>query len=160
MPLYNKAEEWQKKEIDIQNKMKPMIDNIKSVYKGDKRYSLIRACQRINCYKTIYTFRGTLGLLIQIPFFLAGYNFFNSLTGAHAESFYLIKSLRESDKLIHIGNSYMNLLPFIMTFFSLIFAAVYSKKLTLKESIPIFLLSLLFLDFYIILPRYFYYIGL
>ena len=87
LPLYNKAEEWQKKERDIQNKMKPMIDNIKSVYKGDQRYLLIRACQRINGYKTIYAFRGTLGLLIQIPFFLAGYNFFHSLTGAYSESF-------------------------------------------------------------------------
>ena len=44
--------------------MKPMIDNIKAVYKGDQRYLLIRACQRINGYKTIYAFRGTLGLLI------------------------------------------------------------------------------------------------
>ena len=145
LPLYNKAEEWQKKEKDIQNKMKPMIDNIKSVYKGDIRYLLIRACQRINGYKTIYAFRGTLGLLIQIPFFLAGYNFFNSLMGAYSESFYLIKSLGEPDKLIHIGNFSVNLLPFIMTFFSLMSALVYSKKLTFKESIPIFLMSLLFL---------------
>ena len=147
LPLYNKAEEWQKKEREIQNKMKPMIDNIKSVYKGDQRYLLIRACQRINGYKTIYAFRGTLGLLIQIPFFLAGYNFFHSLTGAYAESFYLIKSLGEADKLIRIGNFTINLLPFIMTFFSLLSTIVYSKKLTFKESIPIFLMSLFFLVF-------------
>ena len=68
LPLYNIAEKWQKRERDIQNKMKPMIDNIKSVYKGDQRFLLIRACYRINGYKTIYAFRGTLGLLIQIPF--------------------------------------------------------------------------------------------
>ena len=147
LPLYNKAEEWQNKERDIQNKMKPMIDNIKAVYKGDQRYLLIRTCQRINGYKTIYAFRGTLGLLIQIPFFLAGYNFFNSLTGAYGESFLLIKSLGEADKLIHIGNFTINLLPFIMTFFSLLSTIVYSKKLTFKESIPIFLMSLFFLVF-------------
>ena len=147
LPLYNKAEEWQKKERDIQNKMKPMINNIKSVYKGDKRYLLIRACQRINGYKTIYAFRGTLGLLIQIPFFLAGYNFFHSLTGAYSESFFLIKSLGEADKLIRIGNLTINLLPFIMTIFSLLSTIVYSKKLTFKESIPIFLMSLFFLVF-------------
>ena len=147
LPLYNKAEEWQNKERNIQNKMKPMIDNIKAVYKGDQRYLLIRTCQRINGYKTIYAFRGTLGLLIQIPFFLAGYNFFNSLTGAYGESFLLIKSLGEADKLIHIGNFTINLLPFIMTFFSLLSTIVYSKKLTFKESIPIFLMSLFFLVF-------------
>lgn len=64
LPLYNIAESWQAKERAIQEKMKPMIDNIKAVYKGDQRYLLIRACQRINGYKTIYAFRGTLGLLI------------------------------------------------------------------------------------------------
>lgn len=147
LPLYNIAEKWQKKERDMQAKMKPMIDNIKAVYKGDQAYLLIRTCQRINGYKTIYAFRGVLGLLIQIPFFLAGYNFFTSLTGASSESFWLIKSLGESDKIIHIGNHYINLLPFIMTAFSLASTFVYSKKLTFKESIPIFLMSLFFLVF-------------
>lgn len=147
LPLYNKAEDLQEKERAIQNKMKPMIENIKSVYKGDQRYLLIRACQRINGYKTIYAFRGIFGLLIQIPFFLAGYNFFNSLTGAYSESLFLIKSLGEPDKLIRIGNITINLLPFIMTIFSLMSTIVYSKKLTFKESIPIFLTSLFFLVF-------------
>ena len=147
LPLYNIAEKWQQKERDMQAKMKPMIDNIKAVYKGDQAYLLIRTCQRINGYKTIYAFRGVLGLLIQIPFFLAGYNFFTSLTGANTESFWLIKSLGESDKIIHIGNYYINLLPFIMTAFSLASTFVYSKKLTFKESIPIFLMSLFFLVF-------------
>ncbi|WP_297249205.1 YidC/Oxa1 family membrane protein insertase [uncultured Brachyspira sp.] len=147
LPLYNIAEKWQQKERDMQSKMKPMIDNIKSVYKGDQAYLLIRTCQRINGYKTIYAFRGVLGLLIQIPFFLAGYNFFTSLTGANTESFWLIKSLGEPDKIIHIGNYYINLLPFVMTAFSLASTFVYSKKLTFKESIPIFLMSLFFLVF-------------
>ena len=133
LPLYNIAEKWQQKERDMQSKMKPMIDNIKSVYKGDQAYLLIRTCQRINGYKTIYAFRGVLGLLIQIPFFLAGYNFFTSLTGANTESFWLIKSLGEPDKIIHIGNYYINLLPFVMTAFSLASTFVYSKKLTFKE---------------------------
>ena len=107
LPLYNIAEKWQQKERDMQSKMKPMIDNIKAVYKGDQAYLLIRTCQRINGYKTIYAFRGVLGLLIQIPFFLAGYNFFTSLSGANTESFWLIKSLGDPDKIIHIGNYYI-----------------------------------------------------
>ena len=75
LPLYNIAENWQQKERDIQNKMKPMINNIKAVYKGDQRYLLIKTCHKINGYKTIYAFRGILGLLIQIPFFMAAYYF-------------------------------------------------------------------------------------
>lgn len=145
LPLYNIAESWQAKERAIQDKMKPMIDNIKAVYKGDQRYLLIRACQRINSYKTIYAFRGTLGLLIQIPFFMAAYNFVHSLTGLNGQSFLFIKDLSKPDALIHIGNISVNLLPFLMTLFSLLAGFVYAKKLKFKESLPLYIVSLIFL---------------
>lgn len=145
LPLYNIAESWQAKERAIQDKMKPMIDNIKAVYKGDQRYLLIRACQRINGYKTIYAFRGTLGLLIQIPFFMAAYNFVHSLTGLNGQSFLFIKDLSKPDALIHIGSISINLLPFLMTLFSLLAGFVYAKKLKFKESLPLYIVSLIFL---------------
>ena len=145
LPLYNIAESWQAKERAIQDKMKPMIDNIKSVYKGDQRYLLIRACQRINGYKTIYAFRGTLGLLIQIPFFIAAYNFIHSISGLNGQSFLFIKDLSQPDALIHIGNISINLLPFVMTLFSLLAGFVYARKLRFKESLPLYIVSLIFL---------------
>ena len=145
LPLYNIAESWQAKERTIQDKMKPMIDNIKAVYKGDQRYLLIRACQRINGYKTIYAFRGTLGLLIQIPFFMAAYNFVHSLSGLNGVPFLFIKDLSKPDALIHVGNISINLLPFVMTLFSLLAGFVYSKKLKFKESLPLYIVSLIFL---------------
>ena len=141
LPLYNIAEIWQSKERDIQNKMKQMIDNIKSVYKGDQRYLLIRACQRINGYKMIYAFRGVLGLLIQIPFFIAAYNFIYSLNDLSQGSFFFIKDFSKPDNLIN-G---INLLPFTMTIFSILAGFVYSKKLSLKESMPLYITSLIFL---------------
>ena len=145
LPLYNIAEKWQKRERDIQNKMKPMIDNIKSVYKGDQRFLLIRACYRINGYKTIYAFRGTLGLLIQIPFFIAAYNFISNIPGLELEKFWFINDLSKPDALLKLGNYSINILPFIMTLFSLLSGLVYAKKLTLKEQIPLYAISLIFL---------------
>ncbi|MEI0604962.1 YidC/Oxa1 family membrane protein insertase [Brachyspira alvinipulli] len=145
LPLYNIAEAWQSKERAIQDKMRPMIDNIKSVYKGDQRYLLIRTCQRINNYKTIYAFRGTLGLLIQIPFFMAAYNFVHNLSGLNGVPFFIIKDLSKPDALINIGTFNINVLPFIMTVFSLLAGAVYSKKLKFKESLPLYIVSLIFL---------------
>ena len=112
LPLYNIAESWQAKERAIQEKMKPMIDNIKAVYKGDQRYLLIRTCQRINGYKTIYAFRGTLGLLIQIPFFLAAYNFIHNLSGLQLGSFLFIKDFSKPDGILNIGNISVDILPF------------------------------------------------
>ena len=145
LPLYNIAESWQSKERTIQDKMKPMIDNIKSVYKGDQRYLLIRACQRINGYKTIYAFRGTLGLLIQIPFFIAAYNFIHHLSGLSLGNFLFIEDFSKQDSLLRIGNFSINVLPFIMTLFSLLSGLVYSKKLKFKESLPLYIVSLIFL---------------
>ena len=145
LPLYNIAESWQAKERAIQEKMKPMIDNIKAVYKGDQRYLLIRTCQRINGYKTIYAFRGTLGLLIQIPFFLAAYNFIHNLSGLQLGSFLFIKDFSKPDGILNIGDISVNILPFIMTLFSLLAGLVYSKKLRFKESLPLYIVSLIFL---------------
>ena len=145
LPLYNIAESWQAKERAIQEKMKPMIDNIKAVYKGDQRYLLIRTCQRINGYKTIYAFRGTLGLLIQIPFFLAAYNFIHNLSGLQLGSFLFIKDFSKPDGILNIGNISVNILPFVMTLFSLLAGLVYSKKLRFKESLPLYIVSLIFL---------------
>ncbi|MBW5410905.1 hypothetical protein E6A50_11050, partial [Brachyspira hampsonii] len=135
LPLYNIAEKWQEKERNIQNKMKPIIDNIKAVYKGDQRYLLIRACHRINKYKVIYAFRGVLGLLIQIPFFIAAYNFIYSLPDLSQGNFYFIKDFSKPDNIIN-G---INLLPFTMTIFSLLAGMIYSKKLNIKESLPIYI---------------------
>lgn len=145
LPLYNIAERWQQKERDIQNKMKPMIDNIKSVFKGDQRYLLIRTCQRINGYKTIYAFRGTLGLLIQIPFFIAAYHFMNNLDGLEFAQFGYITNLAKPDAMLKIGNISINVLPFIMTAVSFLASLVYSKKLTLKEQLPLYVTNLIFL---------------
>ncbi|WP_297246094.1 YidC/Oxa1 family membrane protein insertase [uncultured Brachyspira sp.] len=145
LPLYNIAERWQQKERDIQNKMKPMIDNIKAVFKGDQRYLLIRTCQRINRYKTIYAFRGTLGLLIQIPFFIAAYHFMNNLDGLEFAQFGYITNLAKPDAMLKIGNISINVLPFIMTAVSFLASLVYSKKLTLKEQLPLYVTNLIFL---------------
>ncbi|WPC37047.1 YidC/Oxa1 family membrane protein insertase [Brachyspira hyodysenteriae] len=145
LPLYNIAEKWQQKERDIQNKMKPMIDNIKAVFKGDQRYLLIRTCQRIHGYKTIYAFRGTLGLLIQIPFFIAAYHFIHNLEGLEFAQFGHITNLAKPDALLNIGNININILPFIMTIISCLASFVYARKLTLKEQIPLYITNLIFL---------------
>ena len=134
-------EKWQEKERNIQNKMKHIIDNIKAVYKGDQRYLLIRTCHRINGYKIIYAFRGVLGLLIQIPFFIAAYNFIYSLSDLSQGNLFFIKDFSKPDNLIN-G---INLLPFTMTIFSILAGMVYSKKLTIKESMPLYITSLIFL---------------
>ncbi|WP_297208442.1 membrane protein insertase YidC [uncultured Brachyspira sp.] len=145
IPLYNVSDKWKKEEEKIQSRMKPDIDIIKKTFKGDEKFLLLQACYKIYGYKTIYAFRGTLGLLIQIPFFMAAYYFIHDIPNLASGSFLFIKDFSKPDSLLKIGNLAINVLPFIMTLFSLLSGLVYSKKLKFKESLPLYAVSLVFL---------------
>ena len=71
MPLYKRADDVQAKENDIQKKLKPGVDHIKKVFKGDEQYMVLNTYYRQNGYKPIYALRSSISLLLQIPFFIA-----------------------------------------------------------------------------------------
>ncbi|GHV19361.1 hypothetical protein FACS189494_00730 [Spirochaetia bacterium] len=78
LPLYFMAEKQQQAERDTQKKLKPVIDNIKAVFKGDKRFMILQTYYRQNHYHPVFALRSTLSLFIQIPFFIAAYSFLSS----------------------------------------------------------------------------------
>lgn len=141
-PLYNIAEKLQKKEADIKNSMKKELDLIKRSFKGDERYLLTKTCYRLHNYNPIFSIRAVFGLLIQIPFFIAAYSFLHNLPNIENQSFLMIKDLSKPDSLI-INN--INILPFIMAFFSFMSGYIYSKGISLKEKLPLLFLPLFFL---------------
>ena len=147
LPIYNVAEKLQNEEKKIQDKMKPMINNIKAVYKGDQQYLLIRTCQRINGYNTIYAFRGTFGLLIQIPIFIAAYNVIDSINPSELDHLFRVIPLYKPDEFLKISNITINILPILMFVFSMLSSFFYSDKLSLKERIPLFVINIFFLIF-------------
>jgi membrane protein insertase Oxa1/YidC/SpoIIIJ len=75
LPLYALAEKWQQLERDTERKLKPKTDKIKKVFKGDEQYMILATYYRQNHYHPMYTLRNSFGLLIQIPFFIAAYNY-------------------------------------------------------------------------------------
>ncbi|GHV83205.1 hypothetical protein AGMMS50212_05450 [Spirochaetia bacterium] len=102
LPLYLMAEKQQKAERDIQAKLKPVVDNIKAVFKGDKRFMILQTYYRQNHYHPIYALRNSINLLIQIPFFIAAYSFLSKLAVLQGASFYFIKDLGAPDALFTI----------------------------------------------------------
>ena len=76
LPIYAAAEEWQNKERLLQKRLKNKIKDIKAVFKGDERYMILSAYYRQNNYHPLYSLRGMLGLLFQIPFFYCSIPFF------------------------------------------------------------------------------------
>ena len=75
LPLYIVAESWQETERLAQSKMKVGIDRIKQTFKGDEQYMILNTFYRQNHYHPIMALRSSFSLLIQIPFFMAAYNF-------------------------------------------------------------------------------------
>ena len=88
LPIYNVAETWQKKERDIQKKLKPKTKDIRAVFSGDERYMILSAYYRQNNYHPLYALRGIFPLLIQIPFFFAAYKLLSNLPLLNNASFW------------------------------------------------------------------------
>jgi len=145
LPLYNIAEKYQKIERDLQNKMKPKIDKIRSVFSGDERYMITSAYYRQNHYHPIYALRSSFGLLIQVPFFIAAYVYLTNLDAFKGASFLFIGNLGLPDALVRLGETRINILPVLMTFLNLGAGIVYTKGFPLKDKLQLFIISLLFL---------------
>ncbi|MBN2694530.1 YidC/Oxa1 family membrane protein insertase [bacterium] len=145
LPLYNMAEKWQNEERDIQKKMKKKLEDIKAVFKGRERYMITQTYYRQNHYHPIYSLRSVIGLAIQVPFFIAAFQFLNNLESLKFTSYYIIHDLSRPDALLSIGGFSINILPILMTVINLVSLFVYSSKLTVKESVQLSGMAVLFL---------------
>jgi len=145
MPLYFIADKWQKAERELQAKFRPKINKIKSVFKGDEQYMVLSAYYRQNHYHPIYALRSSLGVFIQIPFFLAAYSYLSNLEFIKGTSFILIRDLGAPDRLLSLGSFYLNLLPVVMTVINCISGAVYTKGFAIREKVQVYGMALVFL---------------
>lgn len=145
LPLYMVAEQWQKTERNIQKKLKPGVERIKSTFKGDEQYMVLSTFYKENHYHPIYALRSSFSLLIQIPFFIAAYNFLSNLEPLKSYSFLFIKSFGEPDATFHIGSFAVNVLPIAMTIINCVAGFIYSKGHPISEKIQIYGCAAVFL---------------
>ena len=92
-PLYRNADAMQKKERDLEEKMRPWVTHIKRTFSGDERFMMLQTYYRQNSYKPSYVLRGSVPLLLQIPFFIAAYRFLSGLNILSGASFGPIRDL-------------------------------------------------------------------
>lgn len=145
LPLYMVAEQWQETERNIQKKLKPGVERIKSTFKGDEQYMVLSTFYKENHYHPIYALRSSFSLLIQIPFFIAAYNFLSNLEPLKSYSFLFIKSFGEPDATFHIGSFAVNVLPIAMTIINCVAGFIYSKDHPISEKIQIYGCAAVFL---------------
>lgn len=127
LPLYNVAEKQAAEEKKRQDEMAAWKQHIQKSFTGDERSMILQRYYRLKNYHPIMALRGSLSLLLQIPFFMAAYNYISSLRILQRVGAWMISDLATEDGLLAIGNARINLLPILMTLINFISAFAYEK---------------------------------
>ena len=147
LPLYRRADAMQEASRDIEMKLSKGVSHIKKTFSGDERMMILQTYYRQNNYKPTNALNGSISLLLEIPFFMAAYQFLSSLDILNGVSFGPIKDLGAPDGLLVIGGVAINVLPILMTLINVISSALYLKGFPLKTKIQLYGMALFFLVF-------------
>ena len=147
LPLYRRADRMQTEERNQEARLQHWKDHINKTFKGDERFMMLQTYYRQNNYKPLDALKGSVSLLLEIPFFIAAYNFLSGLRLLNGESFGPIRDLGAPDGLLKIAGLTLNVLPILMTVINFISASIYMRGLSLKTKIQTYGLALIFLFF-------------
>ena len=147
LPLYNRADMMQEAERDMEAKLSRGVSHIKKTFKGDEQLMMLREYYRQNHYSPTDIIKGSVSLFLEIPFFVAAYQFLSHLEILHGVSFGPISDLGAPDGLLTIGGVAIHVLPFVMTAINLIAAYIFTKGFPLKSKIQLYGMALFFLIF-------------
>jgi YidC/Oxa1 family membrane protein insertase len=140
LPLYAIADRLKDNEKKEKEKMADELENISS-YSGAEKYYYVREIYRRHGYHPLKSLRIALGFLIQVPFFIAVYQFLGHYENFVGVGFLFIKDLSRPDALL----KGINILPFVMTGINLISAFVFTRGIDKSEKLQLYGLSALFL---------------
>lgn len=147
LPLYKRADAMQEEQRDIETKLQPWIRHIKKNFKGDERMMMLQTYYRQNNYKPTDALKGSVSLLLEVPFFIAAYQFLSGLQMLNGISFGPIKDLGAPDGMLVVAGVAINVLPILMTTINFISGAIYTKGFPLKSKIQLYGMALVFLVF-------------
>ncbi len=147
LPLYRRADIMQEKERDTQARLSKGIAHIKKTFTGDEKMMILQTYYRQNDYKPTDALNGSVSLLLEIPFFMAAYQFLSNLKILQGVSLGPIKDLGAPDAMFMIGDFAVNVLPILMTLVNVISSAIYLKGFPLKTKIQLYGMAAFFLVF-------------
>ena len=142
LPLYNRADAVQKAERELEDSLQPGIAKIKSAFKGDERMMILQAFYKENNYSPLYVLKGSVSLLLQIPFFMAAYNFLSNLAIIRGASLGPITDLGSPDRMYVVAGIGINVLPIIMTLVNFISGYIYTRGMPLKSKVQLYGMAL------------------
>lgn len=147
LSLYRRADQMQEEARDIDLKLRDGVSHIKKSFSGDERMMILQTYYRQNHYKPTDALNGSVSLLLEIPFFIAAYQFLSHLEILQGVSLGPIANLAAPDGLLVLGGVTVNLLPVAMTTVNVISSALYLKGFPIKTKIQLYAMALFFLVF-------------
>ena len=147
LPLYRRTDIIQEEARDTEEKLKKGVDHIKKSFSGDERMMILQTYYRQNNYKPTDALKGSVSLLLEVPFFMAAYQFLSGLPLLEGVSFGFIRDLSQPDALFVVGAFTVNVLPVVMTVVNFISSAMYLKGFPLKTKIQLYAMAVFFLVF-------------
>lgn len=147
LPLYRRADAMQEEARDTEAKLHKGVQHIRKTFSGDERMMILQTYYRQNNYKPTSSLNGSVSLLLEIPFFIAAYQFLSHLEILQGVSLGPITDMGVPDGLLVIGGITINLLPILMTLINFISSALFLKGFPLKTKIQLYAMALFFLVF-------------
>ena len=147
LPLYMRADKMQEEQREKEAAIRDNVAHIKSAFKGDERMMILQSYYRQVGYRQTDVFKGSASLLLQIPFFIAAYQFLSNLAPLTGASLGPIADLSKPDALISIGGFTLNLLPVLMTVINLLSSTLFSKGYPMKTRVQLYAMAAFFLVF-------------
>lgn len=145
LPLSRRADALQEEERLQAQLLKPGIEKIRRAFRGDERFMILQTYYRQNNYKPWYVLKGSLSLLLEIPFFIAAYRYLSGLSLLHGAAFGPVADLGKPDQLISLFGMKIHLLPILMTVINIVSGAIYTREMPLRSKIQLYGMALIFL---------------
>jgi YidC/Oxa1 family membrane protein insertase len=131
-PLNRIADRLQDQVREIDMRLAPLLAEIKKNHKGAEQSEKIIAMYKDAGVHPLYSLKGLAGVLVVIPVFIGAFNMLAENIHLSGESFLWIADLSNPDAFLELPfqipffGEYLNLLPFIMTGFSVAASKLHS----------------------------------
>lgn len=145
LPLYARADTLQKQVREKEKKLARGVAHIRKSFAGELRTMTLHTYYRQNGYSPIHSLKGSVTLLLEIPFFIAAYQFLSGLQSLSGVPLGPIADLSRPDEILKLGGHSLNLLPLLMTGINILSGALYLKGAPLREKLQVYLTALVFL---------------
>lgn len=135
VPLSLITVRMQRQVSEVQSKLAPVLAEIKAKYDGEEAHKRIMAAHRELNVSTFFVLKPMLGMLFQIPVWIAVFNALGEMPQLQDSSFLWIQSLAFPDSIatlpivIPLFGDSVSLLPLLMTVVTIVSALLFQDRL-------------------------------